>query len=103
MSQTVCCVPHLSTNLFHHSKVLISLKSLRHCEMLACPARLYPICVRSEARRTRGRLTGQSSEMLEEYDQKEGWVASIKNVLFFPSLHSVMRTAGLLILMSLAY
>ena len=33
---------------------------------LACPTRLYPICVRSEAhaslgRRTRGRLTGQSS------------------------------------------
>ena len=34
--------------------------------LLACPARLYPICVRSEAslcsaRRTRGRLTGQST------------------------------------------
>ena len=28
---------------------------------LACPASLYPICVQSEARRTRGRLTGQSS------------------------------------------
>ena len=58
--------------------------------MLACPARLYPICVRSEARRTRGRLTGQSSEMLEEYDQKEGRVPSMKNVLSFPSLHSLL-------------
>ena len=28
--------------------------------LVACPASLYPICVRSEASRTRGRLTGQS-------------------------------------------
>ena len=51
----------------------VLLSELKHMvAALACPARLYPICVRSEAnlceiraslrsaRRTRGRLTGQS-------------------------------------------
>ena len=42
---------------------------LLNADLVACPASLYPICVQrsSEARRTLGRLTGQSTDLVGRY------------------------------------
>ena len=58
---------YIQTGLFKCAHVIVYMNSSKlsvKYSCLACPARLHPICVRSEARRTRGRLTGQSNSCL---------------------------------------
>ena len=56
-------------------KFLLSLIPIHlYSPVIACPARLYPICIRSEAGlagRTHGRLTGQSSPV--RYNSTSQW------------------------------